>query len=87
VLSAVNEDEDEDAQGDGHAVLLLVNPSGRSRRFILPPVAKGIPWRLFIDTNATPPLDVYPQLDGPLLGPLKSVTLDQHSLQCFVASE
>ena len=84
LLSAFNDDEE--AQGDDHAVLLLVNPSGKSRRFILPPVVKGIPWRLFIDTNAKPPKDVYPQLGGPLLNPSRSVELNHHSLKCFVAA-
>lgn len=89
--ASVNEDEDEDevevAPGNSHALLLLANPTGEARQFSLPPIAHGVAWRLFIDTNATPPLDIFPELDGPLLVPGRSIRLKHHSLQCFVATE
>jgi len=76
----------EDALTNGHAILMLVNPTGRARKFVLPPIAKGVAWRQFIDTAAAPPSDIYPDLDGPLLSSPNALKLTHHSLQCFVTS-
>jgi len=84
LLSAANNDEE--GQDADHALLLFVNPTRKSCKFILPPVSKGMTWQLFIDTNAKPPLDVYPDLDGPKLNLAQPLTLEHHALQCFVAS-
>jgi glycogen operon protein len=65
-------------------VLLLVNATGSPREFILPPVAKGTSWRLFIDTSADPPSDVYPNYDGPPPPRSRRLTLSYRSLCCFV---
>jgi glycogen operon protein len=47
-------------------------------------VAKGLRWRLFIDTAAESPHDIYPELDGPppVTGAL---ALLDRSLRCYVA--
>jgi glycogen operon protein len=47
-------------------------------------LAQGIEWRLFVNTAADSPADIYPDADGP--GPVdgKLVLLD-HSLVCYVA--
>ena len=67
-------------------VLLLVNASGAPREFIIPPVAKGTDWRLFVDTAADSPNDVYPNFDGPPPPRSRRLTLSYRSLCCFVAS-
>ena len=41
-------------------------------------------WRLFIDTAAAAPDDIYPEADGPALG-REPVMLDSHTLRCYVA--
>ncbi|MDA1055719.1 MAG: glycogen debranching protein GlgX [Planctomycetota bacterium] len=68
----------------GREILLLVNATSNAREFILPAVAKGLRWRLFIDTAAESPLDIYPDLDGPppVTGAL---ALPDRSLRCYVA--
>ena len=66
-------------------VLLLVNASARERQFTLPSVAKPTPWRLFIDTAAASPHDVYPDCDGP--PPSQQLLLPDRSLRCFVAPQ
>ncbi len=71
---------------DGHGLLLMANPTGDPRTFRLPPIAKGIPWRQFIDTNAAPPDDIYPEFDGPLVNPEQPLELPHHSLVCLVTS-
>ena len=65
---------------------MLVNPTIESREFILPPVAKGIPWRLFVDTAEASPDDIYPDQDGPQVPKNGRLTLPYRSLCCYVAS-
>ena len=37
----------------------------RPREFVLPAVARGIRWNLFVNTAAESPADIHPNLDGP----------------------
>jgi glycogen operon protein len=73
---------------DAHArdVMLLANGSADRREFILPPVAKGTSWRLFIDTCAAPPKDVYPKFDGPKPPRSRRLVLPYRSVCCYVAA-
>jgi glycogen operon protein len=66
-------------------VMLLVNAGDGTREFRLPPLARNIDWRLFVDTGAESPLDIYPDADGP---PPKSGArkLIERSLVCYVAA-
>jgi isoamylase len=75
-----------DPEGQARDVLLLVNATHEPREFILPPVAKGTLWRLFIDTAAAPPYDVYPDQDGPPPPRSRRLTLSFRSLCCFVSA-
>jgi isoamylase len=74
-----------DPHGQGRAVMLLVNAVDSPREFIVPAVAKGVKWRLFIDTAADSPKDIYPHLDGPQLPTSHKVQMKPRSLCCFVA--
>ena len=75
----------EDAEEKGREVLLLVNPTSKGREFMMPAVAKGLRWRLFIDTAAESPHDIYPGLDGP--APVSgTLALTDRSMRCYVAS-
>jgi glycogen operon protein len=76
---------DDDPQRAGRAVMLLVNGTAAAREFIVPAIAKGVKWRVFVDTAATPPRDVYPELDGPRLPVSHRLNLKPRSLLCFVA--
>jgi glycogen operon protein len=73
-----------DPSGIGRAVLLLVNATPEAREFILPPVAKATRWRLFFDTAASPPADIYPDLDGPPPPESQRIALASRSLCCYV---
>jgi isoamylase len=66
------------------AVMIMLHAAGAPRAFTGPPAAAAHNWRLFIDTAAEPPGDVYPEADGPLLGH-EPVTMEAHSLRCYVA--
>ena len=67
------------------AVMMLVNAVDANREFIVPALAKGVKWRLFVDTGADTPKDIYPHLDGPQLPTSHKVQLKARSLCCFVA--
>ncbi|MCI0359528.1 MAG: glycogen debranching enzyme, partial [Planctomycetaceae bacterium] len=78
-------DAEHDPEGKARDVLLLVNATTEPREFILPPLAKGTRWRLFFDTAAAPPYDVYADLDGPPPPRSRRLTLSYRSMCCFVA--
>jgi len=77
----------DDPAGFGRDVMLLVNATAENREFILPPVAKGNEWRLFIDTAAASPRDIYPDLDGPPPPDTQRLVLMNRSLCCYVAAD
>jgi glycogen operon protein len=77
----------QDPEGLGRSVLLLVNATHEPREFIIPPVARGLPWRQFIDTAEPSPYDIYPQADGPRLPETGRLTVPYRSLTCFVAEQ
>jgi glycogen operon protein len=67
-------------------VMLMLNPVGQPRQFVIPELVRTIHWRQFIDSAAESPRDIFPTLDGPeppLTGPIK---LAERSLLCYVAS-
>jgi glycogen operon protein len=66
------------------AVMIMLHAGPQAQPFTIPPTTAMIPWRLFIDTAAEPPHDIYPEADGP--PPEHSpIVLEHHSLQCYVA--
>ncbi|MGH7193136.1 MAG: glycogen debranching enzyme, partial [Candidatus Saccharimonadales bacterium] len=66
-------------------MLILLNDGAGPQPFVLPPLAQGIDWRLFVNTAAESPDDIYPDADGPPPAG-KKLTLVDHSLVCFVAA-
>jgi glycogen operon protein len=78
--------QDEDPEGLGRDVLMLINATGNPRDFVLPAVAKSTRWRLAVDTSADSPLDAYAEGNGPALPISGRVTLLNHSFRCYVAA-
>jgi glycogen operon protein len=70
-----------------HHVLFILHACQEPREFILPMVARDIPWRLFINTAAESPADIYPGLDGPPAPPNGVVAVESRSLVCYVAPD
>lgn len=66
-------------------LLLLINSNGQPRRFTLPAAARSLRWRLFIDTAADSPLDVFPGLDGPPPPVSGQLMLNYRSLRVYVS--
>ena len=46
-------------------VMLMLNPVGQPRDFVVPPLVRMVKWRRAIDTAAEPPADIFPGGDGP----------------------
>lgn len=69
----------------GHNVLFVCHGGTAPREFHLPAPAKGIAWRLFVDTAAATPKDVYPACDGPPPPARGKLTLAERSLVCYVS--
>ena len=65
-------------------VMMMMHASNDPYAFVVPTAAAAIPWRLFVDTAAEPPNDIYPNAGGPPPGraPIK---FEPHSLRCYVA--
>ena len=77
----------DDPQGVGRDVLLMINSSNQGCRFMLPAIAKSKTWRLFVDTAAESPNDIFENLDGPELSKSLSHTLPSKSLAVYVAEQ
>jgi isoamylase len=52
-----------------------------------PFVARGSAWRLFLNTAADSPDDIYPSLDGPPLAENGIVTMESRSMVLYVARD
>lgn len=76
---------DDDPDGIARHILMMFNPAPTDKDFMLPTVAKPIPWRLLIDTAAQSPGDIYPEFNGPVLRPNGKLSLLSRSLKCFVS--
>jgi isoamylase len=69
-----------------HHILMLFHAGSDARHFVFPPMARNFEWRLFLNTAAESPDDVFPGLDGP--SPTSGVvTMEARSMAVFVADE
>ncbi len=70
-----------------HHVLLMFHAEADPRRFTIPPIARALAWRQFIDTAAAAPADIYPDLNGPAPPADGLLELAGRSLVCYVAPD
>jgi glycogen operon protein len=70
-----------------HHVLLMCHAGADPCRFVVPELARRLPWRLFVNTAVKAPGDIYPKLDGPPPPPDGHVMLEARSLVCYVAPD
>jgi glycogen operon protein len=66
------------------AIMIMLHAGNEPHRFVVPPAAANLNWRLFIDTGAAAPDDIHPGADGPAPG-AEPLVLENHSLRCYVA--
>jgi glycogen operon protein len=68
-------------------VLMLFHCGTDARHFTLPVPARGLPWRLLLNTGAECPNDIYPEFNGPPPPSNGIVTVEARSTVVFVASD
>jgi glycogen operon protein len=68
-------------------VLTMMHNGVDPRTFIIPIQARHLPWRLFVNTAAESPDDVYPGLDGPSAPADGRVILEGRSCMVFLAED
>jgi glycogen operon protein len=76
---------EEDAQGLGRDLMILVNSNYQPRRFLLPVIAKDRRWNLFLDSAADTPREVFPKIDGPPPPTSGVLELDGKCVRVYVA--
>jgi len=70
-----------------HHVLMMFHSAPEPRRFVVPEIARRLPWRRLIDTAARCPADIYPDFDGPAINGDGSVLLEGRSVVVYVARD
>ena len=77
---------DEHGKPQGRDLLWMLNPMLEQREFIVPNSAKNICWKLFLDTSAPAPADIFPELNGPQLLDKGLILLRPKTSMVFVSS-
>ena len=75
---------EEDPGGLARDLLFLVNATADEREFRVPGLAKDRRWRMFLDTSAEMPNDIFPNCDGPLLDNDANLQLTCRTFQVYV---
>ena len=73
--------------GPFHHLLMFFHAASEPGTFVLPQPVAHLPWRLFINTSAEPPDDIYPELDGPPFPQEGYLSLESRSFACYVAKD
>ncbi len=84
VLSAVPRSER--SETPGRNIMMMFHNRAVPGEFCVPPEVGHLPWRLFVDTDAESPGDVYPRGDGPLLEN-ECLAFQERSMRVYVAVE
>jgi glycogen operon protein len=66
-------------------IMLLLHAGGEAQEFIVPASMRRLPWRLFVDTAAEAPGEIYPEANGPPVPAGGRFKMINHSLRCYVA--
>ncbi len=70
-----------------HHLLMIFHSATEPTVFVLPSLIAHLPWKLFINTAAEPPADIYPDLDGPSFPPEGKIEVQPRTFICYVAPE
>ncbi len=68
-------------------VLIFMHSGGEPQNFKLPRPARGLSWRLAVDTAAPSPEDVFAESVGPMLHSGEVIRMEHHSMRCYIANE
>jgi glycogen operon protein len=75
----------DDPKGLGRDIVMMFNSTGQGRDFLMPAFAKQSRWNLFLDSAAEAPLDIFPELNGPMPMLESMLPMPHHSLKVFVS--
>ena len=75
------------APGPHYHLLMCFHGGAHEQEFAIPNAVTSLPWRLFINTAAKPPGDIYPTFDGPEPPVRNRFMLQSHSMVCYVAPD
>ena len=67
-------------------LLFLLNSTSDTQDFVLPTIARSFRWKMFVDTAAKSPGDIFPEADGPSLDSQQRHSLGYRSSRVYVAS-
>ncbi len=70
-----------------HHVMMMLHSGAEPYKFVIPKIARPYSWRLFVNTAAPTPRDIYPDLQGPPAPADGLVLLEGRSLVCCVARD
>lgn len=74
-----------DAEDRAQHLLILLHQTEMTSFFTIPKRLQQFSWRLFLDTSAEPPADIYPKYDGPVLS-TNQLSMRGRSMLVFVAN-
>ncbi len=77
--------DDETLSAAGGDLMLVLNATPDTRPFTFPPIAGNDRWRLFVDTAAKAPHDIFPSLKGPYAPKSGRLILKPRSLRCYLS--
>jgi len=79
--------QDEPGAPPNHHLLIMMNAGEDAVHFRMPDLARGPSWRLFVNTAAASPRDIFPDLNGPAHASNAPVELPQRSTIVLVAPD
>src|SRR5690606_23755753 len=63
-------------------IMLILHPGPESAEFVIPAEVRHLPWKLFINTSAAMPNDIFPGGNGPALPAEGKIELIHHTMVC-----
>ena len=73
-------------EGSLHHILIMFHGGWEARDFYFPAVCQNFSWRLFIDTVADSPNDIYPDLKGPKPNLNAAIRFLPHAMRVYLAA-
>ncbi|MCL2347369.1 MAG: glycogen debranching protein GlgX [Planctomycetaceae bacterium] len=74
-----------DNEPSRHHVLIICHAGTEKQEFRFPEAVKKLRWRLFVDTSAQPPKDIYPEYDGPAVDTQRPQIFESLTTRVYLA--
>ena len=66
-------------------IMIMLHAGGDPQEFVVPAAMRRLPWRMFLDTAAEAPGDIYEGVNGPAIPSGGKMRLVHHSMRVYVA--